>query len=121
MFYLLMMLPFFEAFDYTNTAESLGTRPVTTVAPQALLLLNSEFADAQAKNLADRVRREAGAVADKQIERLFRVALGRMPTAREARIAGDLLNRGGAVDGTIDPLRSLCLVVLNLNEFAYVD
>jgi hypothetical protein len=116
-----LMLPFFEAFDYTNTAESLGTRPVTTVAPQALLLLNSEFADAQAKNLADRVRREAGTVADKQIDRLFRVALGRMPTAREAQIAGDLLNRGGAVDGTIDPLRSLCLVVLNLNEFVYVD
>ncbi len=43
-----LMVPFLETFDYTNTAESVGTRPVTTVAPQALFLLNSEFTDLQA-------------------------------------------------------------------------
>ena len=116
-----LMVPFLETFDYTNTAETVGTRPVTTVAPQALLLLNSEFADLQAKNLAERVRREAGRTADKQIERLFRIALGRMPTARETKIANELLQRKTEPDGAADPLRSLCLVVLNLNEFIYVD
>jgi hypothetical protein len=116
-----LMVPFLETFDYTNTAESVGTRPVTTVAPQALLLLNSEFADAQARHLALRIRREAGDVTIRQIERLFRVTLGRAPTAREAKIATELLKRKPGSDGAADPLQSLCLVVLNLNEFVYLD
>jgi len=116
-----LMVPFLETFDYTNTAESVGTRPVTTVAPQALLLLNSEFADSQARNLAERVRRETGDVGNRQIDRLFRLALGRLPTAREAKVADELLKRKHGIDGTADPLQSLCLVVLNLNEFLYID
>ena len=110
-----LMVPFFETFDYTNTAESVGTRPVTTVAPQALLLLNSEFTDLQARNLAERVRREAGDAQSRQIERLFRLALGRVPTPHEAKIANDLLKRGSdTANDKADPLRSLCLVVLEL-------
>jgi hypothetical protein len=116
-----LMVPFLETFDYTNTAESVGTRPVTTVAPQALLLLNSEFADAQAGDLAARIRRETGDVASRQVDRLFRLALGRSPTAHEAGIATNLLKKNSQSDGTADRLRSLCLVVLNLNEFVYVD
>jgi mono/diheme cytochrome c family protein len=125
-----LMVPFLETFDYTNTAESLGVRPVTTVAPQALLLLNSRFADEQAGHLAERVRREAGPQPARQVERLFRRALGRVPTAREAAVAQRLLSAHAAdsppatrttgVDRN-DPLRSLCLVVLNLNEFVYLD
>jgi mono/diheme cytochrome c family protein len=116
-----LMVPFLETFDYTNTAESVGTRPITTVAPQALLLLNSEFADSQSRYLAERIRHETGDVASKQIERLFRLALGRLPTASEAKIANELLKRKPASEGAADPLCSLCLVVLNLNEFVYVD
>jgi mono/diheme cytochrome c family protein len=117
-----LMVPFFETFDYTNTAESVGTRPVTTVAPQALLLLNSEFTDLQARNLAERVRREAGDAQSRQIERMFRLALGRVPTPHEAKIANDLLKRGSdTANDKADPLRSLCLVVLNLSEFSYLD
>jgi len=114
-----LMVPFFEAFDYTNTAESVGTRPITTVAPQALLLLNSEFANEQAAALAERVRRDAGSDPTKEIDRLFRLALGRSPTAKESTIAARLVGRPGAQGA--DRLRSLCLVVLNLNEFVYVD
>ncbi len=114
-----LMVPFLETFDYTNTAESLGTRPITTVAPQALLLLNSEFANAQAAALARRIRREAGSDRSKEIDRLFRLALGRSPTGRESAIAGRLLRRPPGQGA--DSLQSLCLVVLNLNEFIYLD
>jgi hypothetical protein len=121
------MVPFLETFDYTDTAESLGTRPVTTVAPQALLLLNSEFAYDQANALADRVRREAGDDRTRQVERLFRLAVGRAPNHEETKIADRLLARRRAGDEpdaeskSGDELRRLCLVVLNLNEFVYVD
>ncbi|HEX4073554.1 MAG TPA: PSD1 and planctomycete cytochrome C domain-containing protein [Planctomycetaceae bacterium] len=114
-----LMVPFLETFDYTNTAESLGTRPITTVAPQALLLLNSEFANEQAQALAGRVRREAGAQPSNEINRLFRLALGRTPTRTESEISMRMLEKP-TKKGT-DALQSLCLVVLNLNEFVYVD
>jgi hypothetical protein len=120
-----LMVPFLETFDYANTAESVGTRPITTVAPQALLLLNSQFTFEQATALAQRVRVETGGDSSKQVERLFRLALGRVPTAKEASICDRML-AGQAKTGNhetvaADPLRSLCLVVLNLNEFIYVD
>ena len=69
------MVPMLESFDYTSTAESLGVRPVTTVAPQALTLLNSRFMREQAAAFADRVIREAGSDEEAQIERAFRLAL----------------------------------------------
>jgi hypothetical protein len=113
------MVPFLETFDYTNTAESLGARPITTVAPQALLLLNGDFANDQATALALRIRHEAGPDRALEIDRLFRLALGRSPTKNESTIAARLLDRPNAKGA--DPLPSLCLVVLNLNEFVYVD
>ena len=112
------MVPFLETFDYANTAESVGTRPVTTVAPQALLLLNSEFANEDAAALAARVRAMRGRIrTGKSIDSFV------WPCA--ARFA-HRIHRGEPTLGRppqkgADPLQSLCLVVLNLNEFIYVD
>ena len=108
-----LMVPMLELFDYTNTAEALGRRPVTTVAPQALLLLNNKFIEQQATAFAERVRQEVGAEWQDQVDRAFRVALGRRPDAGELAVAEGLLRRGG--------LESICRVILNLNEFVYVD
>ena len=108
-----LMVPMLEAFDYTSTAETLGRRPVTTVAPQALLMLNSEFIEKQAAAFSARVARESGDHRAQQIERAFGLALGRKPSARESTTAADLVDREG--------LDSLCLVLLNTNEFIYLD
>ena len=129
-----LMFPLFEAFDYTNTAEAMGERPVTTVAPQALMLLNSRFLAEQAERLADRIAASAGDSPDRQIDQLFQSALQRLPTPLEQEIARDLLAgqqrrfREAAASGkeaSVDPerlaLQSLCLAILNLNEFLYVD
>lgn len=51
--------PMLDIFDYSNTTSPLSERPVTTVAPQALLLLNDAFMQEQAKAFADRLGREA--------------------------------------------------------------
>ncbi len=133
-----LMVPMLETFDYTNTAESLGDRPVTTVAPQALLLLNSEFMQEQARALAARIIREARADQNVQVERAFRLALLRGPTDNERKTAQHLLERQyerfrslPRPEGNNQPpgdellkeqaLGSLCLVMLNLNEFMYID
>ncbi len=143
-----LMVPMLEAFDATSTADSVGVRPVTTVAPQALILLNSEFTYEQSAAMAERVTKAAGTNDADLVAWAFRFALGRTPTVHEAQVAADLLARQqdlfrtpganakpedsnkqkestGATDENIDPkrkaLRSLCLVLLNLNEFVYVD
>jgi hypothetical protein len=88
-----MLVPFLEGFDYTNTAQPAGFRPVTTTAPQALMLLNSEFLQDQAAAFAERLRREAGPALEAQVERAYLVALGRRPSARELEIALGYLRR----------------------------
>jgi Protein of unknown function (DUF1549)/Protein of unknown function (DUF1553)/Planctomycete cytochrome C len=147
-----LMVPLLEVFDYTNTAEPLGVRPVTTVAPQALMLLNGRFLREQSQALAERLMRDRQT--DKErITRLFQLCLQRPPTEAERRIATKLLHDAvaelarvqtrdqnasnqsirhspsefvriplrGKEQCDVEALRSLCLVVLNLNEFIYVD
>jgi hypothetical protein len=84
-----MLVPVFEAFDYNNTATPLSERPVTTVAPQALMLLNDEFMRAQAKAFANRLKLEDQETApvEQQIERGFQLAVGRSPSRAERRVA----------------------------------
>lgn len=102
--------PFFEAFDRPDTNASCPQRPVTTIAPQALSMLNSRLALDAADGLMKR-----GQGSDRQVELAFEIALGRPPTTDETRDAHEFL--------ASDPsrLRDLCLAIINTNEFIYVD
>ena len=106
--------PFFEAFDRPDTNASCPRRPVTTIAPQALSLLNSPLSAEAAHALADRTRREAGADLERRIDHAYLLALGRRPDATERALARDFLASGGS-------FADFCLALLNLNEFVYVD
>jgi len=75
--------PMFDVLDFCDTARSVERREITTVAPQALTLLNGEFVNRQARHFADRLIREAGSVREEQIELAFRLALGRRPASIE--------------------------------------
>ncbi|MEO8425692.1 MAG: DUF1549 and DUF1553 domain-containing protein, partial [Verrucomicrobiota bacterium] len=88
-----MLAPVLENFDYSNTATPLGERPVTTVSPQALMLLNDEFMQRQAASFASRLEKEAAQDANKQVCRAYQLALGRDPTTKESLIALSLLKR----------------------------
>jgi len=109
-------LPFLQAFDLPDTTASCARRDVTTVAPQALNLLNSDFALRVATQFAERVEREAGADRVAQIDHAVWLALGRGPTAEEQRKAAAFLAAQG--EGS---LPNLCRALLNLNEFVYID
>jgi hypothetical protein len=107
------VVPLLETLDLCDTTRPADKRQVTTVAPQALMLFNGEFVNRQAKYFADRLRREAGDDAAKQIERAYLLALGRRPSPTELTVMSEFLRR--------ESLEQLCRVVLNLNEFVYVD
>ncbi len=77
-----MVYPFFEIFDYTNTESSLGVRPVTTVAPQALLMLNGAFVHACAERIALNCLEE-----ERPVHAAFLQTLARAPDEDEVQMA----------------------------------
>jgi hypothetical protein len=121
-------VPMMELFDQPTPDKPGPARATTTIAPQALILLNGDFLDEQSAAFAGRVVREAGEDSRARVERAFGLALGRGPDADEVRVALEFLGRheaqwaaAGDADAKQKALASLCKLVLNLNEFVYVD
>ena len=106
-------VPFMETFDLPENSTSCARRNVSTVAPQALTLLNDTFAIEMARTFAVRLKREAGDAPRAQVERAFALAFQRAPTSDERARCLDFLQR--------QSLPALCRALLNLNEFAYLD
>ena len=120
-------VPLMEALDAPNSAFPAGERAVTTVAPQALMLLNGRFAQEQAAALADRVMKESSST-NARIETAFQIVLQRLPTDDERKIGAQMLRgQRELAEELAGPeserlaFRSFCLALLNLNEFVYID
>jgi len=105
--------PMFETFDQPNLVNSADRRNRTTIAPQALVLMNNGMVLTQAKIFAERVVKEAGTDVAKQVDRAFRLALARPPDSVERRRAIEFVQRGKT------GLAELCHALFNLNEFVY--
>src|SRR5260370_20399166 len=80
-------VPLLETFDAASPDTSTAARATTTIAPHALILLNSAFMDEQGAALAERLVQEAGHDPQANVERLFRLALGRRPALEGTQIA----------------------------------
>jgi hypothetical protein len=108
--------PVFEVFDFADPDVSTGKRDTTTVATQALFLMNSPFVMDQARLTAQRLLArpldDAGRLTD-----LFRRALGRPPTDDERRQARDYLG----ADPDLDAWTAVCLAVFGCTEFRFVE
>jgi hypothetical protein len=118
-----LLTPILESFDLAETDRSTPVRFSTTQPTQALGMLNGAFLNEQASRLADRLRRDAGNDARAQVERAFALVAQRKPTESETRRGLALIETLRAGPGA-DPeaaLETFCLVVLNLNEFVYLD
>jgi hypothetical protein len=122
-----LLVPLLTDFDVADTDTSCPVRFVTTQPTQALGMMNGSFLHAQARVLAERVRREAGGTNADQtaamVRRAIEVALVRPANAAEVERGVALVDELEAKDG-VGPGRALelyCLMVLNLNEFAYLD
>jgi hypothetical protein len=106
-------VPFMETFDLPENSTSCPVRKESTVAPQALSLLNSPLAVEAAQAFANRVKTEAGENTPAQIEKAFQLAFQRLPDKEEHETCRALLQKRN--------LKELCRALLNLNEFIYVD
>jgi hypothetical protein len=106
-------VPFMETFDMPENSVSCGRRTESTVAPQALSLLNGALAIEAAQALAKRVQDEAGADPAAQVQRAFAFALQRSPARDELRACVELIKQRSLVE--------FCRALLNINEFFYID
>jgi hypothetical protein len=120
--------PLLQAFDGPDAAASCGRRSVTTVAPQALAVLNEPFVRARADELARRIEKEADAEASDQVDRAYRLTLGRAPKGLELSAGAAFLEKRSAARAPRDgadakrlALADFAQVLFGLNEFMYVD
>ncbi|MEO2091235.1 MAG: DUF1553 domain-containing protein, partial [Gemmataceae bacterium] len=104
--------PFLAAFDCADPSLAVDKRNETITPQQALALLNNRLTLAMAAHFAKRVEKLAADDAGR-VAVAFRLAVGREPTKTEAEV----LTKHAAEFG----LTSACRLVLNLNEFAFVD
>jgi hypothetical protein len=118
-----LLVPVLAQFDQADTDASCPVRFTTTVPTQALGLLNDQFSNEQAKEFAARLTKEAPGNLAAQIGRAIRLTTGRMPTADEVRKDIEFiqqLRREHNYD-EMEGLRLYCLLILNTNEFVYLD
>jgi mono/diheme cytochrome c family protein len=106
-------VPMLETFDLPDNSTPCARREVSTVAPQALTLLNNVLAVDAARALAVRVERDAGKEPIQQVRRAFELAMQRAPDDRELAACVRLSKEQSLVE--------LSRVLLNVNEFVYVD
>jgi mono/diheme cytochrome c family protein len=104
--------PFMAALDCADPSLAVEKRNETLTPQQALALLNNKLAVAMAKHFATRVEKLGSTDADR-VSAAVRLALGREPTPKERDALAAYAKEHG--------LANACRVVLNLNEFVFVD
>jgi hypothetical protein len=115
--------PFLNAFDWADTDNTCDVRFVTTVPTQTLTLLNSKFLNDSAESLAKRLAKAAPDEAEAQVAKALRLATNREPTAAEVDDGLELIHslKAEAKLDDREALQRFCLLVMNLNEFLYLD
>jgi mono/diheme cytochrome c family protein len=118
------LVPMLVVFDAPDGTVGVGERPATTVAPQALLLMNNPQVRSWAVSFGKRVG-EAKMPED-AIHRAYRLALSRDATPEElaegmAFVKGQQAAYAGKAEARELALADFCQVVMCLNEFLYVE
>ena len=114
--------PLFELFDRPDAQISCARRNESTTAPQALMLLNSEFTHAIAAKLAADLNEQHGSDANALITAVTLRCLSRQPAKQEIEAGQKFLQQQAALTpGFRAALADYCLALLNSNEFMYVD
>lgn len=141
----LIPYPMFQAFDRPDLMTSCARRQNTTVAPQAMVILNDRFVRAVASDFAKRLVKQQSGVsllteADFQpiIESAFEVCFARSPSDREIETSLQFIADQTKVrtarseqaqaeknrkqqDPNLEALTDYCQALFGLNEFIYVD
>ena len=111
----------FEQFDFPDPAVPNGNRNATVVAPQALLMMNSDLVGNAAEKFAASLQASASDEA-RRIELAYQKAYARLPTTKELARAKKFLAEFKP-DSAASPnaWTVLCQSMLAANEFIYLN
>jgi cytochrome c553 len=119
-----------ENFDFPQMNPNCIERRDSTVAPQALYLMNNGTVQRLAEDFARRVRREAGTEPAKQLEWVYAIALSRPPSEDEKQLGLTALSwlsntwrkqLPSQEEASLKALTTYCHAILNSAAFLYVD
>lgn len=118
-----LILPLLSDFDFADTDSSCAARFATTQPTQALGMLNGKFLNDQAVVFAKRLKQDAGDKLETQVALAYRLTLGhaaeKSAVDRGLKLIDALQQKHGL--SPEQALNQFCLMVLNLNEFIYLD
>jgi hypothetical protein len=134
-------LALLDTFDKPAMEPNCDARTTSTVAPQSLLLMNSEFITTHARYMAERLTREAGGDARQRVTHLWQLAFAREPRQEEVADSvkfieqqtesfqsqasqpadGDKGKSAATADPSLRAWALLCQALLSANEFLYID
>lgn len=125
-----------DMFDLPALDPNCTARTPSTVAPQSLLLMNSDFVLTGSQSLAGRLAREGGTDTPARIRLAWQLIYGRSPSAAEIEagqkfVAAQILRIEDSAKSITDPKlkpqpeaaawTTFCQALLSSNEFLYVD
>lgn len=122
------LIPFMQVFDSPEPLVSVGQRPSTTIAPQALMFMNNSQVRRWAQGFAKRVIADKPDALSQQIDYAYQIALSRLPNEEEqlqssAFVAAQLESYKSTANSnpSENSLADLCQILISLNEFVYLD
>ncbi len=119
-----LITPLLASFDFPETDTSCEARFTTTQPGQSFAMLNGQFANEQAAEFAKRITTQVGSTnRDAQIQLAYQLCFHRAVRESEVTRAKEFLSEMEQKH-QLSPERALeqcCLLILNLNEFVYLD
>ncbi len=122
------LVPSMQCLDAPEPLVSQGTRPTTTVAPQALMLMNSPHVRSWAGSFASRLQNSKDTSPAGAVRRTYSLAFNRAPTSAETRdgvafieTQTRLYRSAEQPNARETALTDFAQAVLSLNEFVYVE
>ena len=123
------LVPILMLFDFPEPNVSVGGRVSTTIAPQALAIMNSPQVRSYARALAGRLEPDARKGLPSAITHAYQLSLGRKPDPIELKNATEFIKQQTASYTTDHKstvaaelaLSDFCQVLFGLNEFMYIE
>ncbi|HIE99802.1 MAG TPA: DUF1553 domain-containing protein [Planctomycetes bacterium] len=120
------LIPMLQLFNAPDTMQGIASREESTVAPQALVLLNSTIIRELATKFAAQARPTAETTIEQAIDRAYQIALSRPATESERDTMLGFIqrqkdSRGADANAESLAVRDFCHLILCMNEFVYID
>jgi mono/diheme cytochrome c family protein len=122
------LVPMMTLFDAPDSLQGQEQRATTIIAPQALMLMNNAGIRGYAKSFAARIGSKDGSSLEDAVRAGYLIALARLPNEDELRESAQFVREQTASyqaaskgDARQPALADFCQVLMELNEFIYID